>query len=145
MLFSCEKSKKPKKSILGLWKKSGRFFHVFGRIFWLRRQISSSNSSKWSEKDSLSNDMSNYVISKKKCVGQSFGTMEISRNRYFDLDIEFFKMFFDESYIHACLFILSKFRGKIMIFTYSPHQFTFATNIYGHPLFIRHNFCIMFS
>jgi hypothetical protein len=46
--------------------------------------------------------MSNYVISKKKCVGQTFGTMEISGKRQFDLDIEFFKMFFDESYIHGC-------------------------------------------
>ena len=95
-------SKKPEKRFFGQSKKSGDFFHVFGRIFWLRRQISSSNSSKWSEKDCLSNDMSNYGFPKLKCVGQSFGTMEISRNRYFDLDIYFFQMFFDESYIHGC-------------------------------------------
>jgi len=78
--------------------------------------------------------MSNYGFPKLKCVGQSFGTMEISRNRYFDLDIYFFQMFFDESYIHGCLFIVSKFRGKIMIFTHFPHQFTLRTNIIGHPL-----------
>jgi hypothetical protein len=31
---------------------------------------------------------------------------------------------------------VSKFRGKIMIFTHFPHQFTLRTNIYGHPLYI---------
>ena len=72
-------------------------------------------------------------------MGQTFGRMGISGKRQFDLDIRFFKIFFDEAYIHGCLFILSKFRGKIMIFTHFPHQFTLRTNIYGHPLYIINN------
>jgi hypothetical protein len=61
----------------------------------------------------------------KKCVRQRVGKMEISRNRHFDLDIS--KIFcFSLFYNPGCLFIPSKFHGKIMIFTNFPHQFTFC-------------------
>jgi hypothetical protein len=60
--------------------------------------------------------MSNYVISKKKCVGQTFGRMGISGKRQFDLDIEFFKIFLYESKIDGAIFIVSKFGAKTMIF-----------------------------
>jgi hypothetical protein len=62
--------------------------------------------------------MSNYGISKKKCVGQTFGNMKFYGKRQFDLDIEFFKIFLYESKIDGAIFILSKFRAKIMIFSY---------------------------
>ena len=78
--------------------------------------------------------MSNYGLSEKKCVGQTFGKTGIYGKRQFDLDIEFFKIFLYESKIDGAIFILSKFGAKIMIFSYFTFKFTLRTNIIGHPL-----------
>ena len=61
--------------------------------------------------------MSNYGLSEKKCVGQTFGKTGIYGKRQFDLDIKFFKIFLYESKIDGAIFILSKFGAKTMIFT----------------------------